>query len=413
MEDDRIVITGLGALTPVGNTAAATWDALLAGRSGIGEITLFDTSRVSNTIAAEVRGFDADELLGRREARKMDRVSQFAVVAAREAHAMAGDPCDEPGRVGVIVGSAAGGFATIEEQLRILYERGPDRLSPHFLANMLVDTPSFYIAHDLGIRGPNFAVVSACSTGAHAIGVASDLLRRGDADLVFAGGTEAPITEGIVGGFCVMRALGSPRPGEPLATASRPFDSTRDGFIMAEGAVIVALERESRARARGATPIAAVTSYGASNDAYHTAAPRPDALGVIEMMQAALARAGVRPDEVGYINPHGTSTPLNDSTETAAIRAVFGAHADRLAVSSTKSMTGHLFGAAGALETMVCALALRDQRLPPTANYRDPDPACDLDYVTEGARDVAGLRYALTNSMGLGGHNGCVLLERI
>ena len=412
MVEQRIVITGIGALTPVGNTIDTTWQALLQGESGLGPVTLFDPSRIGCEVAAEVKGFDVEAMFGRREARKMDRVTGLSMAAAREAWANAGTPQVEPSRGGVIFGTAVGGMQMVIDQAAVLAER-PDRLSPHFLPNFLVDTPTSYIATDLTLRGPNFAVVSACATGAHAIGVASDMLRRGDADVMLAGGAECGVLEVLLAGFTVMKALGKPRPGEPITTASRPFDATRDGFVIGEGAVALVLEREDDARRRGALPIAEMVGYGASNDAFHIAAPHPEGIGVIEMMRAALDRTGVAPEQIGYVNAHGTSTPLNDPAETAAIHAVFGEHAGRLAVSSTKSMTGHLLGAAGALETAVCALALRDGIIPPTINFREPDPACDLDYVTEGARRMEGLEFALSNSMGLGGHNGCTLLRRL
>ncbi len=404
-------MTGIGAVTPVGNTTEETWSALLAGRSGLGPITRFDASRIGCTVAAEVRGFDPLDHVSKRDARLMDRSSQFAVVAAREAIANAGLHDRDPSRVGVVVGSAVGGMQMIVEQAAVLAER-PDRLSPHFLPNMLVDTSTSYIANDLNLRGPNFAIVSACATGAHAIGAAAEMVRRGEADVILAGGTEAGIIEMLFAGFTVMRALGTPRDAGDLTTASRPFDRTRNGFVIGEGAVVLVVESADHARARGAAAIAEIVGHGASNDAYHIAAPHPEGIGVVEMMRAALERSGVGLDKVGYINAHGTSTPLNDPAETAAIRTVFGRHADGIAVSSTKSMTGHLFGGAGALETAVCALALRDQIVPPTINLLDPDPECDLDYVIEGARKLT-LTHALSNSMGLGGHNGCTLLRRV
>jgi 3-oxoacyl-[acyl-carrier-protein] synthase II len=412
VDPHQIVITGIGALTPVGTTITETWDALKAGTSGLGPVTLFDPARINCEVAAEVKGFDAEERFGRREARKMDRVVGLSLAAAREAWENAGSPAVDPARGGVVFGTAVGGMQTVIEQAAILAER-PDRLSPHFLPNFLVDTPTSYIATDLGLRGPNFAVVSACATGAHAIGVAGEMLRRGEADVILAGGADCGVIEVLLAGFTVMKALGKPRPGEPVSTASRPFDVTRDGFVIGEGAVVLVLERLADAVKRGAEPIAELVGYGASNDAYHIAAPHPEGIGVIEMMRAALDRAGLEPEQISYVNAHGTSTPLNDPAETAAIHAVFGDHAARLPVSSTKSMTGHLLGAAGALETAVCALALRDGILPPTINLREPDPLCDLDYVSEGARRVDDLEYALSNSMGLGGHNGCTLLRRL
>ena len=412
MDPHHVVITGIGALTPVGTTITETWDSLKAGTSGLGPVTLFDPSRIGCEVAAEVKGFDAEERFGRREARKMDRVTALSLAAAREAWENAGSPKVDPSRAGVVFGTAVGGMQTVIEQAAILADR-PDRLSPHFLPNFLVDTPTSYIATDLQLRGPNFAIVSACATGAHAIGVAGEMLRRGEADVILAGGADAGVIEVLLAGFTVMKALGKPRPGEALSTASRPFDVTRDGFVIGEGAVVVVLERLADAVRRGAEPIAELVGYGASNDAYHIAAPHPEGIGVIEMMRAVLDRAGLAPEAISYVNAHGTSTPLNDPAETAAIHAVFGEHAARLPVSSTKSMTGHLLGAAGALETAVCALALRDGILPPTINLREPDPLCDLDYVSEGARRVDDLTYTLSNSMGLGGHNGCTLLRRL
>ena len=336
MVEQRIVITGIGALTPVGNTIDATWQALLQGESGLGPVTLFDPSRIGCEVAAEVKGFDVEAMFGRREARKMDRVTGLSMAAAREAWANAGTPQVEPSRGGVIFGTAVGGMQMVIDQAAVLAER-PDRLSPHFLPNFLVDTPTSYIATDLTLRGPNFAVVSACATGAHAIGVASDMLRRGDADVMLAGGAECGVLEVLLAGFTVMKALGKPRPGEPITTASRPFDATRDGFVIGEGAVALVLEREDDARRRGALPIAEMVGYGASNDAFHIAAPHPEGIGVIEMMRGALDRTGVAPEQIGYINAHGTSTPLNDPAETAAIHAVFGEHAGGLAVSRRRA----------------------------------------------------------------------------
>jgi 3-oxoacyl-[acyl-carrier-protein] synthase II len=413
MPAPRVVLTAIGAVTPLGLDWPSTWAALLAGTSGIGPLTLCDGSRLPPTVVAEVKGFDPDAVVGRKEARRMDRCSALAIAAAREAWASARLDGVDPARAGIVFGTAIGGFPMVEQQARTFIERGWDRVSPHFLANVLVDSPSGHVAIDLGARGPNFAVVSACSTGAHAIGVAADMLRRGEADVMLAGGGEACITELLLGGFHVMRALGTPRDPDDLASASRPFDATRNGFVIGETACLVVLEREDDARARGAEPIAELLAYGASNDAYHMVAPHPDGIGVVEMMRMALERAGVVPEDIGYVNAHGTSTPLNDRIETAAIRQVFGAHADRLAVSSTKSMTGHLLGGAGAVETAVCAMAVRDGMLPPTINLRERDPDCDLDYVSEGARRVEGLDVALSNSMGLGGHNGCTLVRRI
>src|SRR5437667_2740124 len=315
----------------------------------------------------------------------------------------------DPARVGIVVSSAIGGVIGITEQHDVLRERGPDRILPGFLPNVLVDSASGQLAISLGIRGPNYAVVSACATGSHAIGEAAELVRRGDADVVLAGGAEACLHPLILAGFCAMRGLVAEDEHPPRA--SRPFDATRAGFVMGEGACVLVLEELEAAERRGATVYAEVLGYAMSNDAHHLAQPDPESLGVTEMMRHALERAGVEPERVGYINAHGTSTPLGDAAETAAIKEVFGDHAYRLAVSSTKSVTGHCFGAAGAIEATMCALALYHGVLPPTANYRVPDPECDLDYVPNEARP-AEIDVAVSNAMGLGGHNACVVLGR-
>jgi 3-oxoacyl-[acyl-carrier-protein] synthase II len=408
---ERVVITGIGAVTPLGLDAPSTWAAMLEGRSGIDTISAFDPAPFPVRIAGEVRGFDPETVASRKDARRMDRGVLFAVAAADEAVADAGLDKDTlvPERTGVVVGSAIGGVALIEQQQRVLMERGPDRVSPTWLPNALVDTATSYIATRFGAIGCNFAVVSACATGSHAIGEAADLIRRGRADVLLAGGTEACITPLVLAGFCQMQALAA-RNDEPWA-ASRPYDRGRSGFVVAEGAAVVVLESEAHARARGAKVYAEVAGYGASNDAYHVATPHPESRGVIQMFRDALRDARVRPEEVGYINTHGTGTPLGDPAETQAIKHAFGPHATRLAASSTKSMTGHLFGAAGALEAIVTALALRDQVLPPTINLDDPDPECDLDYVPLKARE-ARVEVAVSNSMGLGGHNGALVLRR-
>jgi 3-oxoacyl-[acyl-carrier-protein] synthase II len=406
---ERVLVTGLGTVNPLGLDAPSTWEAMLAGRSGIDTIAAFDPSAYPVRIAGEVRGFDPATVASRKDARRMDRGVLFAVAAADEAVADAGLDEPDPERTGVVVGSAIGGIGIVEEQQRVLQERGPDRVSATFLPNCLVDTATSYIATKLGVIGPNFAVVSACATGSHAIGEAAELIQRGRADVILAGGTEACITPLVLAGFCQMQALAA-RNDDPPA-ASRPYDRGRSGFVIAEGAGVVVLESESRARARGAKVYAEVAGYGASNDAHHVAIPHPSSRGVIRMFADALESARVRPEEVGYVNTHGTGTPLGDPAETQAIRQAFGAHADELAVSSTKSMTGHLFGAAGALEVIATALALRDQVLPPTINLDDPDPACDLDYVPLKSRE-ARFDVAISNSMGLGGHNGAVVLRR-
>jgi 3-oxoacyl-[acyl-carrier-protein] synthase II len=406
---ERVLITGIGTVSPLGLDAASTWQAMLDGRSGVDTITAFDPSAYPVRIAGEVRGFEPETVVSRKEARRIDRGVLFAIAAATEAMADAGLEVTRPERVGVVVGSAIGGMAIFEEQQRILMEKGPGRVSSTFLPNVLVDTSTSYIATKFGAIGRNFAVISACATGSHAIGEAADLVKRGSVDAMIAGGTEACITPLVHAGFCQMQALAA-RNDEPAA-ASRPFDRGRSGFVVAEGAGIVVLESESHARARGAKVYAEVLGYGASNDAYHVATPHPDSRGVIRMFDDAFEDARIRPDEVGYVNTHGTGTPLGDPAETRAIREAFGAHADELAASSTKSMTGHLFGAAGALEAIATALALRDQVLPPTINLEDPDPECDLDYVPLKSRE-ARFDVAISNSMGLGGHNGAVVLRR-
>jgi 3-oxoacyl-[acyl-carrier-protein] synthase II len=406
----RVVVTGLGAVTPVGNDAPATWRAAVAGESGIDFIRAFDASGFEVKIAAEVKGFDPSGVASPKEVRKLDRYVLLSLAAAREAVEDAALADFDPARVGIVFGSAIGGFLGIMEQHDILLERGADRVSPNFLPNVLVDSASGQLAISLGIRGPNYAVVSACATGSHAVGEGAELIKRGDVDAVLAGGAEACMHPLILAGFSAMRGLAVEDEHPPRA--SRPFDATRAGFVMGEGACVLLLEEYERAKARGAEIYAEVLGYGASNDAHHMAQPDPESVGVVEMMRAALARAGVAPEQVDYVNAHGTSTPLGDAAETRAIKEVFGEHAYRLAISSTKSVMGHCFGAAGAIEAMMCVLAIRDGVLPPTINYEQPDPECDLDYVPNESRK-ADVRIALSNAMGLGGHNGCVLVGRV
>jgi 3-oxoacyl-[acyl-carrier-protein] synthase II len=406
----RVAVTGLGAVTPLGNDAVSTWEAAVAGRSGIDWIRSFDASGFPVRVAAEVKDFDPTSVASPKEARRLDRNVLLALAAAREAVDDAGLRDYDPQRVGIVLGSAIGGFVGIMEQAEVMRERGADRVSPHFLPNVLVDSASGQVAISLGIRGPNYAVVSACATGSHAVGEAAELIKRGDADAVLAGGTEACMHPLILAGFCAMRGLAPEDEFPPHA--SRPFDATRAGFVMGEGACVLLLEDLERAQARGATVYAEVLGYGASNDAHHMAQPDPESVGVKEMMRSALERSGVGPERVGYINAHGTSTPLGDAAETRAIKDVFGDNAYRLAVSSTKSVTGHCFGAAGAIEAMMCVRALHEGVLPPTINYEHPDPECDLDYVPNEARRVQ-VDVALSNAMGLGGHNGCVLFGRV
>jgi 3-oxoacyl-[acyl-carrier-protein] synthase II len=406
----RVVITGFGAVTPLGLDAESTWASARDGISGIGWIESFDASEFPVRIAAEVKGFDPETVAPAKEVRRMDRNVLLAVAAAKEAWEASGIVEFDKTRVGILVGSAIGGIMSIVAYLDVLRERGADRLSPFFIPSVLPDTASGQIAIQLGITGPNFAPVSACATGSTAVGEGAEMIKRGQADVILAGGTEAAMTPLILGGFCAMRGLVAEEVDPTLA--SRPFDATRAGFVMGEGACILVLEDLERAKARGATIYAEVVGYGASNDAHHLAQPEPEATGVAAMMEGALERAGIEPERVGYINAHGTSTPLGDLAETRAIRQVFGDHAYSLAVSSTKSVTGHCFGAAGAIEAMMCARALYHGVLPPTINYRNPDPELDLDYVPNVAREVE-VDVALSNAMGLGGHNACVLLARV
>jgi len=406
----RVAVTGLGAVTPLGLDAPSTWEAAVAGRSGVDFIQSFDATGFPVRIASEVKGFDPEAVVGPKDARRLERNVVLAVAAAREAWSDAGVEGMDPARAGVLVGSAIGGVMGVMAQNDVLRERGHSRVSPWFLPNVLVDSASGQIAIDLGVRGPNYAPVSACATGSHAVGEGAETIRRGDADVILAGGTESCMHPVILAGFCAMRGLVAEE--EDPTRASRPFDATRAGFVMGEGACVILLEELERARARGARIYAEVLGYGTSNDAHHMAQPDPEAVGVAEMMRAALSRSGIAPEQVGYINAHGTSTPYNDRAETNAIKQVFGAHAYRLAVSSTKSVLGHLFGAAGAVEAMMCVRALHEGVLPPTINYRNPDPECDLDYVPNEARK-AQVDVALSNAMGLGGHNACVLLGRV
>src|ERR671933_2648531 len=406
----RVVVTGLGAVTPLGADAPETWRAALAGESGIDWIRAFDASDFPVRVAAEVKELDASGVASPKEVRKLDRNVLLALAAGKEAVESAGLNGFDPNRVGIVFGSAIGGILGIMEQSQVMRERGPERVSPNFLPNVLVDSASGQLAISLGIRGPNYAPVSACATGSHAVGEGAELIKRGDADAVLAGGTEACMHPLILAGFIAMRGLAAEDEHPPHA--SRPFDASRAGFVMGEGACVLVLEELEAARARGAPLYAEVLGYGASNDAHHMAQPDPESVGVAEMMRAALARSRVEPERVGYVNAHGTSTPLGDAAETKALKDVFGPHAYELAVSSTKSMMGHTFGAAGAIEAMMCVLALHEGVLPPTINYVHRDPACDLDYVPNEARE-AEVEVALSNAMGLGGHNGCVLLGRV
>jgi 3-oxoacyl-[acyl-carrier-protein] synthase II len=421
----RVVVTGIGVVSPVGIGAGVAWDALVAGRSGVADITLFDTTDYPIHVAGEVKGFDATQYMDPKDARRHDRNTHFAVAAAGEALRDAGlltaqgmlDASQaDPDRFGMIVGTAIGGIGLITDGLATLRERGPSRISPFLLPHMIPDAASGMVAIQYGIRGPNMAVVSACATGGHAIGEAMETIVRGQADLMLGAGTEAVIVPIAFAGFGQMKALGSPIDPDTGAydptIASRPFDATRDGFVVSEGCAVLVLEEFGHAAARGVTPIAEVIGYGSSSDAFHMAAPAERGEGSQRSMRSALARAAIRPEAVDYINAHGTSTPLNDRYESVAISAVFGAHATRLAVSSTKSMTGHMMGAAGAFEAFVCARVVQTGCIPPTINYRHPDPELTLDYVPNTARQTDA-RVALSNSMGLGGHNSTLILGRV
>ena len=406
----RVVVTGVGLVSPLGIGTRETWDGLVAGRSGAGRITRFDAADFSSRIACEVKGFDPLDYADRRDARKMDTFIQYALAASLFAAEDAGleTPLADPDRVGVVISSGIGGFETIEREHRKLLEKGPRRISPFFVPAMVVNLAAGWVSIRLGARGPNSAMATACSAGAHAVGEAFRLVRHGHADVMVAGGAEATITPMCIGGFASMKAL-STRNDEP-ERASRPFDRDRDGFVVGEGAGILILEEREQALARGVTLYAEVLGYGMSGDAYHITAPAEDGGGAVRVMRAALAEAGAAPEDVDAVNAHGTSTPLNDRIETAAIRRVFGEHADRLAVSSTKSMTGHLLGGAGGLEAGISCLTLRHQTLPPTINHETPDPDCDLDIVPNAARPAA-VRSVLSNSFGFGGTNVSLLFR--
>ncbi len=407
----RVVITGVGLVTPLGVGTLSNWEAMLAGRSGIGPITKFDAAKFSTKIAGEVKNFDPVDFVDRKEARKMDPFIQYAIAAAQFAVEDSGIPLERlrGDRCGVDVGSGIGGIGTIEDTHKILLERGPDRVSPFFLISTIINEASGQISIRYGAKGPNLASVTACTTATHCVGDSFRLIARGDADLMIAGGAEAPITPLGVAGFCAMKSL-SQRNDEPQR-ASRPFDAQRDGFVMGEGAGVLILEELGHALRRGAKIYAEVVGYGLTGDAYHVAAPAMDGDGAVRVMRLALADAGIAPDAVQFINAHGTSTPLNDKIETAAIKRLFGAHAAKLGVNSTKSMTGHLLGATGGVEAGAVALCLKHQIMTPTINYENPDPECDLDYVPNVARP-AEIVYALSNSFGFGGTNGSLVFRR-
>lgn len=412
----RVVITGMGLLSPVGNDLESSWDGLLSGTSGAGPITLFEASEEYATrIACEVKGFDPSHFLDRKEVKRNDRFVQFAIAASDEAMRMAGlnEPGDRegiaPDRFGVIIGSGIGGIQTFEDNCRALIQKGAKRVSPFFVPMFIPDMASGQVSIRFGAQGPNYATVSACASSGHALGDALRILQRGDADVMLAGGTEASVSPLAVAGFSSMKAM-STRNDDPEG-ASRPFDAGRDGFIIGEGSGIMVLETLEHAQARGATILAELAGYGASGDAYHITAPEPSGRGAQIAMRDALKDAGVGTGDVDYINAHGTSTPHNDAMETAAIKSFFGDHAYEMVVSSTKSMVGHLLGAAGATEAVICAMVTREGKIPPTINFSEADPACDLNYAHNRVEErPVGL--ALSNSFGFGGHNVSLLIRR-
>jgi 3-oxoacyl-[acyl-carrier-protein] synthase II len=407
----RVVVTGLGCVSPLGNNVPDTWSALLAGRSGAGPITRFDASRHRTKFAAEVKGFDPVALLGARDARKVDRYAQLAIAAAQEAQSQAGLVIDDSNRdrVGVLIGTGIGGIITLMENADILNARGPERVSPFLVPMMIADSAAGLLAIRTGARGPNMAITSACATGTNVIGEALEMIRRGAADVMFAGSSEAAIVSLTIAGLNVMTALSTRN--EAPEKASRPFDKNRDGFLMGEGAGMLVLESLEHAQARGAQILCELTGYGTSDDAYHISAPAENGAGAAISMQRALADAGLKVTDIDYINAHGTSTYLNDRSETAAIKTVFGEHAYKVPVSSTKSMTGHLLGASGSVEAVICVKVLQENMLPPTINYETPDPDCDLDYIPNTARP-AKPKHVMSNSFGFGGHNATLILSR-
>lgn len=406
---NRVVITGMGCLSPLGSNVADTWEAAVAGRSAAGPITLFDASDHETRFACEVKDFDPVALFGRREARRMDRVSQFALAATQEALNDSGLPIHDENRdrIGVLIGTGIGGVGTLMAEAEVMREKGARRVSPFLVPMMLPDMPGGQVAIAFGLRGPNLAVISACATGSNAIGEAANWIRNGMADAMIAGGAEAAIVKIVMAGFNSMGAI-STRNDAP-ERASRPFDKDRDGFVAGEGAGVLVLESEAHARARGAHIYGEVLGYGITNDAYHITAPAEGGEGAAQCTRLALANAGLNPEDIDYINAHGTSTPLNDKSETAAVKAVFGETAYDVPISSTKSMHGHLLGAAGGLEAVLCLQAIRTGLIPPTINYENPDPECDLDYVPNSARR-APVDIAMSNSFGFGGHNACLIL---
>ena len=407
----RVVITGLGCISPLGNSVDEAWQSLLAGKSGAGQITHFDASQHKTKFACEVKNFDPAALFGSREARRMDRFTQFALAASQQALAHSGLEVTDANRdrFGIVVGSGIGGIGTLAEQVGVLAEKGPDRISPFLVPMMISDTAAGITAIHLGLRGPNMAVVTACASGNNALGEATEMIRRGAADIMLAGGAEAAIVPVAMAGMNVMGAL-STRNDDP-ATASRPFDKDRDGFVMGEGSAMLVIESLEHALARGANILAEISGYGTTDDAYHISAPAENGAGAALCMKIALENAGLSVEDIDYINAHGTSTPLNDKSETAAIKTVFGEQAYKVAISSTKSMTGHMLGAAGAMEALISTLIFQHNILPATINYSTPDPVCDLDIIPNTSR-AATPRHIMSNSFGFGGHNATLVFSR-
>ena len=408
----RVVVTGMGAVTPVGNDVATMWRSLIEGRSGAGPITKFDASTFEVRFACEVKGFDALQYMDRKEAKRADQFTQYAVAAAKQAMddaGFGGGTGYDPDNTGVIIGSGIGGLKIFEEQHDVYRQRGPSKISPFFIPMFISDIAAGIVSMQFGAKGPNYATVSACATSAHAIGDAFRTIQYGDADVMITGGAEATVTPMAVGGFANMKAL-SERNDSP-ETASRPFDLTRDGFVMGEGGAVLILEELEHAKRRGAKIYSEVIGYGATGDAYHLTAPAPHGEGAQRAMKRAMKDAGLNPADVQYINAHGTSTPANDLNETAAIKAVFGEHAASIHVSSTKSMTGHMLGAAGAVELVISTLAINNGIIPPTINYQTPDPECDLNYTPNKAVECK-VDAILSNSFGFGGHNTTLAAKR-
>lgn len=413
MSKERIVITGIGVISPFGDGVVPFWDALIHGKNGIGKVSLFDASELNCQVAAECKDFDATKYMDHKEVKRSDRYTHFAVAAAKLAMQDAGlnESNLIPERFGVLIGSGVGGMDTIETQARAFIERGPRRVSPFMIPNLLANMSSGVVAIALGAKGVNFSVVSACATGTHAIGEALLHLQAGREDVILAGGSEAAVTPLAFAGFCAMKAMATNFNDEPQR-ASRPFDADRCGFVMGEGAGVIALERYDHAVARGAHIYCEISGYGATCDAYHITSPDIEGRGLSQCLARTLEDANLNPEDVDYINAHGTSTPYNDKFETAAIHKVFGGHAKKIMVSSTKSMTGHMLGAAGAIEAAVCAKTIETGIVPPTINYEHPDPDCDLDYVPNIARESP-VKVAISTNLGFGGHNGALLFKKM